>query len=233
MSPVSRSSRPQTGVGTCGTRSSTRCAHARSSLNRRGLPTASPTSGICPSRQRRISYRKIRNRPAERAPTRPSATTPRCSPRASRTGAISMTNRAAATRTSSAEWYRSQAGRRFAHAAAASNTRPLSRTKCPPAPRGNQYRSTAASSRPAAALKEMPMPEVATRQRSHRVPRCTSEASRSGHAATTRTRTHMPRTPGRRAAHLRRSGGRRAPSAGPSPSRRAIRGPRCRRARGR
>jgi ABC-type Mn2+/Zn2+ transport system ATPase subunit len=55
-----------------------------------------------------------------------------------------MMNRPAATRTSRAEWYRSHAGRRAARAATASNTRPLSRTEWPPAPRGSQYRSTAA-----------------------------------------------------------------------------------------
>jgi hypothetical protein len=194
MSPALRSSRPHTGVGTCGTRSSSRCARAGSSVSRRGLPTASSTSGICPSRQRRISYRKIRNRPAQRVPTGPSATTPRCSPRVSRTGACSITNRAAATRTSSAEWYRSHAGRRSARAATASNTRPLSRTKCPPAPSGNQYRSTAACSGPAAALKGVPMPEVATRQRSHGVARSTSKASRGGDAAPTGHRALAPAT---------------------------------------
>src|SRR6188472_4781980 len=43
-----------------------------------------------------------------------------------------MTNRLAATLTSSAEWYRSQAGRRAATAATASNTRPLRRTEWHP-----------------------------------------------------------------------------------------------------
>jgi hypothetical protein len=167
MSPVWRSSRPHTGVGTCGTRSSTRCARARSSLRQRGLSTASSTSAIRPSRQRRISYRKIRNRPAQRVPTGPSATTPRRSPWSSRTGACSMTNRAAATRTSSAEWYRSHAGRRATRAAAASNARPLRRTKWPPAPRGNQYRSTEAAAPPnSRALDRVPVPDVVTRQRS-------------------------------------------------------------------
>jgi hypothetical protein len=87
---------------------------------------------------------------------------------ASRTGACSITNRAVARRTSSAEWYRSHAGRRAARAAAASNTRPLRRTKWPPAPSGNQYRSTAAAapSGSAAALAGMPVPDVVTRQRS-------------------------------------------------------------------
>ena len=54
MSPVYSSSRPQTGVGTDGTKSSTRRAPCGSSMTWRGLSTASATSGMKPSRQRRI-----------------------------------------------------------------------------------------------------------------------------------------------------------------------------------
>ena len=54
ISPVQSSSRPQTGVGTCAT---TRVPDERDSslVSRRGLSTASATSGICPFRQSRIS----------------------------------------------------------------------------------------------------------------------------------------------------------------------------------
>ena len=55
ISPVASSSRPQTGVGTCPARSSSRRASAPSPLNRRGLSTASATSGIVPPGQRRTS----------------------------------------------------------------------------------------------------------------------------------------------------------------------------------
>ena len=55
ISPVCSSSRPQTGVGTCGTASSTRRAQPSSLLSRCGLSTASATSGIRPPRQTRIS----------------------------------------------------------------------------------------------------------------------------------------------------------------------------------
>src|SRR5450755_3011830 len=55
ISPPANSSRPHTGVGREGTKSSNRRAHAGSSVSRRGLSTASPTSGITPSRQRRTS----------------------------------------------------------------------------------------------------------------------------------------------------------------------------------
>jgi hypothetical protein len=80
ISPACNSSRPQTGVGTDGTCASSRCARCGSSLSRRGLSTASPTSAMTPSRQRRSSYRKIRRRPAQRLPTAPSPTTPRSAP---------------------------------------------------------------------------------------------------------------------------------------------------------
>jgi hypothetical protein len=56
ISPASNASRPQTGVGTDVTSSSTRRAHSGLSLSRRGLSTASAMSGMTPSRQRRISY---------------------------------------------------------------------------------------------------------------------------------------------------------------------------------
>jgi hypothetical protein len=104
ISPVPSSSRPHTGVGTCATTSSKRRARSWSLLSRRGLSTASATSGMCPSRQSRISYRKIRNRPAQRAPTGPSATTPRCLPLQLWTGACSMTNAPSGSWTCSAEW---------------------------------------------------------------------------------------------------------------------------------
>ena len=55
ISPARSSSRPHTGSGTDGTRSSRRRATAGSSVSRRGLSTASATSGMTPSRQRRIS----------------------------------------------------------------------------------------------------------------------------------------------------------------------------------
>jgi hypothetical protein len=62
ISPAPSSSRPQTGVGTWGTRSSSRCARTGSSVKDCGLSTASPTSGIAPPCQQRTSYRKIRRR---------------------------------------------------------------------------------------------------------------------------------------------------------------------------
>lgn len=90
ISPPPSSSRPQTGVGTDATRSSTRRAVSTSTLSRRGLSTASAMSGMTPSRQRRISYRKIRNRPAQRLPTAPEATTPRSVGAPRGTGACSI-----------------------------------------------------------------------------------------------------------------------------------------------
>jgi hypothetical protein len=81
-----------------------RRATAGSSVSRRGLSTASSTSGITPSRQRRISYRKMRSEPAQRLPTGASATTPRSAPFRSQAGAISITNRPSGTLISSAEW---------------------------------------------------------------------------------------------------------------------------------
>jgi len=55
ISPAASSSRPQTAVGTWGTRSSTRCATAGSSVSRCGLSTASSASGMIPPHQRRTS----------------------------------------------------------------------------------------------------------------------------------------------------------------------------------
>lgn len=55
MSPVARSSRPQTSVGTRGSTSKTRRATTASSVSRIGLATAYARSGTTPSRQRRIS----------------------------------------------------------------------------------------------------------------------------------------------------------------------------------
>jgi hypothetical protein len=55
ISPARCSSRPHTGVGTKGTRSSSRRDVPGSSVSRRGLSTASLTSGMTPSRQRRSS----------------------------------------------------------------------------------------------------------------------------------------------------------------------------------
>jgi len=103
ISPASSSSRPHTGVGTDGTRSSTRWAQVRSSLTRT-VSTAAAASGTMPSHQRRFSYRKTRKRPAHLMPTAPSPTTPRRSPCRSGIGAISMTNRPVGTVTSRAEW---------------------------------------------------------------------------------------------------------------------------------
>ena len=54
MSPVRKASRPQTAIGTRGARSSNRRAQARSRDSRRGLSTASSTSGMRPSSHRRI-----------------------------------------------------------------------------------------------------------------------------------------------------------------------------------
>jgi hypothetical protein len=51
ISPAPSSSRPQTGVGTCGTSSRSRWATCGSPLSRRGLSTASAMSGMAPSRQ--------------------------------------------------------------------------------------------------------------------------------------------------------------------------------------
>ncbi|HEY5188081.1 MAG TPA: hypothetical protein VII87_03525 [Solirubrobacteraceae bacterium] len=55
ISPAPSSSRPQTGVGRWGTRSSTRRARSRSRLIGCGLATASATSGITPPRHRQTS----------------------------------------------------------------------------------------------------------------------------------------------------------------------------------
>jgi hypothetical protein len=55
ISPVRSSSRPQTRIGIWGTNSRRRLASATSSLSLRGLSTASPMSGITPSRHIRIS----------------------------------------------------------------------------------------------------------------------------------------------------------------------------------
>ena len=55
ISPVPSSSRPHTGVGTCATTSRRRRARRSSPVRCRGLSTASATSGMCPSRHRRIS----------------------------------------------------------------------------------------------------------------------------------------------------------------------------------
>jgi hypothetical protein len=80
ISPVCRWSRPQTRGGRLGTRSRICDAWARLLATRTGLETAAARSGITPSRQRRISYRKCRKRPASLVPTGPSKTTPRRSP---------------------------------------------------------------------------------------------------------------------------------------------------------
>ena len=112
MSPVPSSSRPQTGLGMRGTRSSSRRATRGSSVRRRGLSTASPRSGMTPSRQQRTSYRNTRNRPSARCPTAPSQTTPRAAESSSGIGADSIAKRASGTVTISAEWYRSARGRR-------------------------------------------------------------------------------------------------------------------------
>ena len=55
ISPVCNSSRPQTGRGTRGTSSSSRRTRSGSVVRRCGLSTASATSGMTPSCQRRIS----------------------------------------------------------------------------------------------------------------------------------------------------------------------------------
>ena len=55
LPPTTTTVTQPTGVGTAGTSSSNRAAQSRSSLRRRGLSTASPTSGMTPSRQRRTS----------------------------------------------------------------------------------------------------------------------------------------------------------------------------------
>jgi hypothetical protein len=91
ISPVESSSRPQTGVGTCGTISTTSRAQRSLSLSRCGLSTASAMSGILPPRHSRISYLNMRNRLTLRLPTGPSATTPRALPLRSGTGACSTT----------------------------------------------------------------------------------------------------------------------------------------------
>jgi hypothetical protein len=71
ISPVRSSSRPHTGVGTEGARSRTRCARTTSVATRTGPDTAWARSGMEPPRQRRISYRKCRNRPEPAHPDRP------------------------------------------------------------------------------------------------------------------------------------------------------------------
>ena len=55
ISPVPSSSRPHTGVGTRPITSRRRRARSSSSVSRRGLSTASATSGMCPPRHTRIS----------------------------------------------------------------------------------------------------------------------------------------------------------------------------------
>jgi hypothetical protein len=55
ISPVRSSSRPQVTGGTLGTSSSSSDARAASVLISTGLSTASATSGMTPSRQRRTS----------------------------------------------------------------------------------------------------------------------------------------------------------------------------------
>jgi hypothetical protein len=104
ISPVRSSSRPHTGVGTEGARSRTRCARTMSVATRTGPDTAWARSGMEPPRQRRISYRKCRNRPSQLIPTGPPATTPRSSPRRFRVAAHSMTNRSSGSLICSAEW---------------------------------------------------------------------------------------------------------------------------------
>jgi len=76
-----------------GPRSRTHCARTTSVATRTGPDTAWARSGTEPPRQRRISYRKCRNRPSQLIPTGPPATTPRSSPRRFRIAAHSMTNR--------------------------------------------------------------------------------------------------------------------------------------------
>lgn len=138
ISPVWHSSRPQTRAGRDGTRSRIRNARARSFATRMGLETASAMSGITPSRHRRTSYRKSRNRPASVVPTGPSTTTPRRSPCTSGTGVCSIVKRPSGTTTTSAEWYRSHGRRRWRRAPIASKSLPLSLTTCCPAPNGIQ-----------------------------------------------------------------------------------------------
>ena len=55
ISPAFNSSRPQAGLGTLPTRSSSRRATRGSALSRLGAPTASPRSAIVPPRQQRTS----------------------------------------------------------------------------------------------------------------------------------------------------------------------------------
>ena len=104
ISPVWRSSRPQTRGGTDGTKSRICAARSRSFVTRAGLETASATSGMTPSRHRRTSYRKTRKRPACLVPTAPCTTAPCCSPVARGTGVCSMTKRPSGTTTTRAEW---------------------------------------------------------------------------------------------------------------------------------
>jgi hypothetical protein len=66
ISPVWSSSRPQTGLGSEPTRSSSRRATSGSSLTSCGLATASSASAITPSRQRRTSWPGARVRPTGR-----------------------------------------------------------------------------------------------------------------------------------------------------------------------
>src|SRR5437588_13007263 len=83
ISPVFASSRPQVSIGTSGTIESRYRASSRLLLSRLGLSTASLRSGMAPFRHRLSSYRNMRQRPAQAAPTGPSATTPRSAPLAS------------------------------------------------------------------------------------------------------------------------------------------------------
>jgi hypothetical protein len=110
ISPVRSSSRPQTGVGTCGTSRSSRRARSASSLGRCGLSTASRTSGddaVAPAPDLVAEEPKAAGRTCADYAL---GTTP-CSLSALHAGTCSITNRPSRTRTSSAEWSRSRRSR--------------------------------------------------------------------------------------------------------------------------
>lgn len=114
---------------------------------RSSTPSECAMAGMTPSRQRRISYRKSRERPSHASPTEPSFTTPREGSLLPHTGPNSMAKESRSTWTNSAEWKRGSRARCWCHAKSDSYARPLPRTNRPPtpAPNGSQMRTTLAA----------------------------------------------------------------------------------------
>lgn len=104
ISPAPQGSRPHSSGGTSGTSATTALARAVARVTVTGSPTASAASGITPSRQQRISYRKILSRAAVRLRTGPVTATPRSAGSPEGTGVCSMVNRPSGRCTSMAAW---------------------------------------------------------------------------------------------------------------------------------